>query len=132
MNGQQIKQIVSGLNLINKYNNMELDYNYYGIRFEDKEYSIGDIVATSKHNPINDREFPVFGSEAYNNLEDLEGSSCYNLLNKYWSQDANIQDRDWTETKHIYVVAGDKIENRDDLDNGEIVIINAKVVEVIL
>lgn len=103
------------------------EYWYIGIRFEDKEREIGDICENSKHNidREDEREFPEFGTEEYNNMAELFGTSAWNL-------ETYNDFKGGFNTYHCYIVAGNQIANQDDgLDDNEIVIVNAKVLEII-
>lgn len=105
----------------------EDQYPYIGIRFEDKEREIGDICENSRHNTDreDEREFPEFGTEEYEELFELDGTSAWNLE----TYDDFVGGFD---TYHCYIVAGNRITNRDDgLDDNEIVIENAEVIEKI-
>lgn len=103
------------------------DYWYIGIRFEDKEREIGEICECSRHNidREDERDFPEYGTPEYEELFELDGTSAYNLETY----------RDYEEffiSKHCYIIAGNRITNRDDgLDDNEIVIEDAVVLEKI-
>lgn len=101
------------------------DYHYIGIRFEDKEREIGEICENSRHNTDreDEREFPEFGTEEYNEMLELDGTSAWNL-ETYDDFEGGFN------TYHCYIVAGNRLTNKDDgLDDNEIVIENAKVLE---
>ena len=53
-------------------------YEYVGVRFEDKVREISDVCECSKHNPDreDERDFPVYGSEEYEDLPELNGASA--------------------------------------------------------
>lgn len=101
----------------------EGEYSYLGIRFEDKEREIGDICECSKHNidREDEREFPEYGTEEYEELPELDGTSAWNLETYDDFQGPFA-------TYHCYIIAGEKLTNKDDgLDDNEIVIKDAKV-----
>lgn len=103
------------------------EFYYVGIRFEDKERQIGDICECSKHNTDreDEREFPGYGTDEYDEMFELDGTSAWNL--EYYTDFEGGFD-----TYHCYIVVGNKITNQDDgLDDNEIVIQDAKVVEII-
>lgn len=99
------------------------DYDYYGIRFEDKEYKIGDICFNSKSNTNreDERDFPEFGSEEYNELEELDGTCAWSLYNRFtkWSGG----------TDHCYLIGGHYAEDGEDLN--ELIIRDAEIIEII-
>lgn len=111
-------------------------YDFIGLRFEDKEREIGEICENSKHNSDRDdeREFPQYGTEDYEEMEELEGTSAWDLAAKDTTTVGifeNTED-DCTrhfETYHCYIIAGHDTGSKDmDLDVNEIVIKNAKVI----
>lgn len=105
----------------------QFDYPYIGIRFEDKEREIGDICECSRHNidREDEREFPEYGTLEYEEMMELDGTSAWNLETY---DDFNGP----FGTYHCYIIAGNRLTNRDDgLDDNEIVIENAIVLEKI-
>src|SRR5690625_2501690 len=58
---------------------LEWDYDQIGIRFENRDLAIGDEVGTSKHNMDreDEREFPEFGTEEYEEMYELDGASSW-------------------------------------------------------
>lgn len=44
---------------------LEEEHEYVGLRFEERAYQVGDIVANSKSNMdrVDERDFPVYGTE---------------------------------------------------------------------
>ena len=115
------------------------DFEYIGLRFENKEREIGGICENSKHNPDrdDDRDFPEHGSEEYNNLPEFNGASAWDL-----SKDVNIYVEpnyaDWKDKidgwfigEHCYIIVGNNTDNDLDRDYDEIIIKNAKVVKQI-
>lgn len=104
----------------------EDDYVLIGIRFEDKEREIGEICENSRHNydREDEREFPEYGTEEYEELEEFDGTSAWNLPTY-----DDYADQSKFFTNHCYIVAGDNQTNKDDdLDFNEIVIEDAKVI----
>lgn len=113
-------------------------YDYIGIRFEDKSREIGDICECSKHNTDreDERDFPEFGTEEYDEMDELGGTSAWNLARAYtydypdYNADKEVT-RCFFQT-HCYIIASNNITNEDDgLDDGEIVIEDAKVVAIL-
>lgn len=102
------------------------DYHEVGIRFENKEREIGEICENSKNNydREDEREFPEYGTEEYEEMEEFGGTSAWDLKSfDDWGAPEEFL------TKHCYIVAGNYLTDRDaGLDDGEIVIENAKVI----
>lgn len=118
------------------YEEHEYDYGEYskmGIRFEDKQREIGDICECSKSNANREdaRDFPKYGTEEYNELEELDGTSAWDLsqsrIYDFDSNKANKSASSQFSAKHCYIVIG-RYESSDIAeDEGEIIIENAKV-----
>ncbi len=53
-----------------------------GIRFEEKQYNVGDVITDSKHNADreDERVFLILNSEEYAELPELPGVSTWNTL----------------------------------------------------
>ena len=130
---------------VNKLKEDLLDeYAYVGIRFENKERELGEVCENSRHNidREDERDFPIYGSEEYSNLEILDGTSCYDLsqakgtlYNKYQSYEADEEADIFYNCKHCYIVVGWKTGNNSEfdgtLDLDEIVIKDAEVIEIL-
>lgn len=113
------------------YESHKDNYNFIGIRFENKERSVGNICECSRHNNDrnDERDFPVFGTDDYDSMFCFNGTSAWDLADKSIYKITN--DCSYCE-EHCYIIAGDYITNTDDgLDDGEIVIEDAKVIAVI-
>ena len=112
---------------------LEEEHEYVGLRFEDCSYQVGDIVANSKSNMdrADEREFPEYGTEEYDEMPELPGASS-------WSKDAwhleNI-DKYPVYHDHVYIIVGDSgyFDDVDGelLDDGEYVIEDAVVAVII-
>jgi hypothetical protein len=122
------------------YDRIEDDYDYIGIRYEDKLRQIGDICECSKDNPdrADERDFPEYGTEEYENLPDMPGTSTWGL-NHYvltsktgccnyadWAADWDCEK--YYPSAHCYIVVGNHAVS--GLDEGEICINDAVVLEV--
>lgn len=111
------------------------DYYYIGVRFEDKERSVGDICECSKHN-AGERDFPQYDTEEYEHLDELDGTSAW-LADRYLSSydlqcDGNMLVRKrFGGVQHAYIVVGDYENTPSDADEGEVVIEDATVAEVL-
>lgn len=111
------------------------DYYYVGVRYEDKERSVGDICECSKHN-AGDRDFPQYGTIEYEELDELNGTSAWHakrhLSNYDLSGDQSILVSDkFKHVKHAYIVVGQYASTPSDADEGEIVIEDAVVAEIL-
>lgn len=112
----------------------EFDYYHMGIRFEDKERNAGDIIAeVSRHNSDreDEREFPEYGTDGYEELEELDGISAWSIEEKEHYTPAPGKENEPAEkgylTKHAYIIASDDAGSGDDLDHGEILLKDAVV-----
>lgn len=103
----------------------EDEFYEIGIRFEDKERQVGDVCEYSKHNTDreDEREFPEFGSEEYEDMYEFDGTSAWNLATyEDWADEGRHT------SHHCYLIVGNRLTNRDmDLDDNEIVIEDAIV-----
>lgn len=113
---------------------------YVGIRFEDKAREVGEECECSRHNPDREdvREFPEFSSDGYYDLPEFDGTSCHDLSDasvyRQLKAPAYLSDRDavtFYQRNHAYIIVGDRVSNRDEVDEGEIVIVDAEVAAVI-
>lgn len=125
MTAKEIKTIMEEL---------EDDYTYVGLRYEEKEYQVGDIIADSKHNPDreDEREFPDFDSEEYDALPELPGVSTWNTQSDGVKKFENLQ----RYNSHAYIVVGDRgwfdSIGEHVLDDDELVIEDGKVAMVLM
>jgi len=113
----------------------EDEYVCIGIRFEDKVRQIGDICECSKHNTDreDERDFPEFGTDEYSEMATLDGTSSWSLRRsmnyEYPERNAEKEATECYFQEHCYIIAGRYSTNEDDgLDDGEIVIEDAKVI----
>lgn len=112
---------------------LEEEHEYVGLRFEERAYQVGDIVANSKSNMdrVDERDFPVYGTEEYDEMPELPGASS-------WSREArslDTIDEYWIFEAHCYIVVGetgwfDDVDG-EVLDDDEVVIEDATVAVVI-
>lgn len=124
------------------YEANEDKYYYIGLRFEDKDREIGDVCENSKHNPDRDdeRDFPEFGSEEYDDLPELDGTSAWNMdpvANGRVYAPGFGRISDWHMempcerlffADHCYVIAGEHRGYHEDPDENEILIQDAVVI----
>lgn len=117
------------------------DENYYeydalGVRFEDKDRKVGEEIAEySHHNEDRDdeREFPEYGTDEYEEMEELDGVSAWGIDSPFITSDLkhmanNEVKKSGFGTYHCYFIAGDYGRINETGDVGEVVIKNAKVI----
>lgn len=111
----------------------EFDYDYFGIRFEDKGRDLGDIITdVSRFNNDRDdeRDFPDFESDEYDDLPSAEGVSAWSLeemkstARRYGEETIKSF---WYTTKHCYLLGSNELDYIDGMDDGETILVNAKV-----
>jgi len=122
------------------YEANENEYYYIGLRFEDKDREVGEECEWSKHNPDreDERDFPAFGSEEYDDLPTLDGTSAWDLSelsDSYYPGYGRPRNVDpykdcsrYFLAEHCYVIAGKRQGYHDDPDDGEILIKDAVVI----
>lgn len=134
MKSQVIKfeEIIKGLK--DQIDNGEyLPYEYYAIRRESRfGLPAGFAFEASKSNWVRDdnREFPEFGTEDYNKLDELSGTCCYELVNGERISLSVNDIKSWIKSDDElawYLVGANKTTNDDAEDNWEI-ILNSPVV----
>lgn len=110
------------------------EYQYVGLRFEDKERQVGEIiedVSRDNEDREDEREFPEYGTDEYFEMPELDGVSAWDMSVEatytYSDWDAEKDDcRSVFTTKHCYIIAGNKATYGPD-DN-EVVIQDAVVI----
>ena len=128
---QRIEQAIEKYDEINGNGN----YYYVGVRFEDLQREIGDECDYSKHN-AGDRDFPEYGTDEYEGMDDLDGTSAWSAkgyLNNYDLKcDGNtlVSER-FSGVKHAYIIVGNYENTPSDADDGEVVIEDAVVAEIL-
>lgn len=128
--------LVEMMDMVKKiYAENEEKYYYIGLRFEDKEREIGDECESSRHNADreDEREFPQFGSEEYEDLDVLDGTSAWHVdETQIYGMPSHYDDEKecsrYFTTYHCYVIAGDRQGRHDDPDQGEVLIKDAVVI----
>ena len=111
------------------------DYYYVGVRYEDKPRQVGEECECSKHN-AGDREFPEYGTVEYDELDDLGGTSAWSA-HKYLSNydlsgdQSQLVSNKFKHVAHAYIIVGQYANTPSDADDGEIVIEDAVVTEVL-
>lgn len=108
------------------------EFECYGIRFENKERTVGMMIEeNSKSNSDREceRKFPEYGTQEYENLEELDGVSAYKID---WNINVptSMEDMDVDVvfgTDHCYILGA--YETAYGEDEGEIVMREPVVVE---
>ncbi|MGG1639839.1 hypothetical protein ACIFQM_00810 [Paenibacillus sp. NRS-1782] len=111
-------------------------YTFVGLRFEDRDLEVGVECDWSKsnHDREDEREFPDFDSEEYEEMESMGGTSAWNMASPaIYKIDRGTDlekpcDQHFS-TWHCYVIAGNRKSHKDmPLDDNEIVIADAVVI----
>ena len=107
-------------------------YEYIGFRFDGRDMEVGECFGNSKHNPnrANERDFPEYGAEDYENMIELDGTSCYDdnfFMEVYASGKMDFFD----ETK-CYLIASNEEGCHDYPDEGEMLLKNPIVLGRVL
>lgn len=123
-----------------KHENGEYGFELIGIRFEDKQRAIGEVLPDSKYNDgrLDERDFPEYGDEGYEDLPDAGGACAWTIeqaledikdISERRSEDDAAEESFFA--RHCYIVAGNNegFEIDHVRDEGEIVIENAEVLE---
>jgi hypothetical protein len=129
-----IKKMIEAINKL--ADDCYYDYDVMGVRFEDKDREVSEEIAeNSRHNEDRDdeREFPEYGTDEYEEMEELDGVSAWEVESpfindlKYIGLDKTIEKAGFI-TDHCYFIAGNYGRNNETGDVGEVVIKNAKVI----
>lgn len=128
--------------IINRIEAASDDYSVIGIRFEDLPREIGEICGNSKHNPYryDERDYPEYGTEEYNELPELDGTCSWLVGN--WrglvpgrSVEKVIEAAASRNSlrDHCYLIASDSNGDMTDYtpDEGEVIIKDAVVIDII-
>ena len=119
----------------------EDDTAVFGLRFDERKIKTGEVLPNSKDNFNRDdaRDFPVFGTKEYDELDTLDGTSAYSLPvdddNKLTEEAIENLNR-YVKTKDLFsdttmsLVMGEESETEGE-DDDEIIIADAKVVSVL-
>lgn len=106
---------------------------YFGIRFENKERTIGEIITDrSKHNidREDERDFPQFGSDEYEEMPELEGV-CAWRYDELKAVLGRLDREVVAEANHCYLIGSYDGTNNETGDYGETVLIDPTVIDVI-
>src|SRR5690625_4775082 len=114
-------------------NDYASEYEFIGIRFEDKERNVGEVITDNSRNNVDredEREFPEYGTAEYEEMEELDGISAWNYEHYDFSipsYRANDDCRRSFVAKHCYILGANDLGDADILDDGEIIMQDAVV-----
>jgi len=113
----------------------DMGYEHVGFRLADSVHEIGEELDWSRHNPDreDERDFPKFGTDEYNELPELDGTSAWEpdyMIRVFGGQELEYV-KSHTLQDHLYVIAGNDRGNHDDPDDGEMLIADAVVIDQI-
>ena len=119
------------------YNENTDKYDYIGLRFEDKERTIGETCEYSRNNidREDERDFPEYGTDQYFEMEELDGTSAWDMskdsiydIPSFWDKEKECSLH--FQTWHCYIVAGNRLGHTSNtvIDVNEIVIKDAAVI----
>ena len=127
-----MKRTISREAIEAKIEELYWDYDYFGLRFDGRALNVGDVLDNSKDNPDreDERDFPEYGTDEYDNLPELDGTSAWNAnAIKYfkWIGREEYFDAD----QHCYIIASNRTGEHPDPDADEILLRNPTVVGII-
>jgi len=123
----------------------KLDCEMVGLRYDNKDVKVGDILGDSKANweRDEDRDFPEFGSEEYDNATDLDGTCCYSVCDGndlYYADTEEEIDAIMAKAEkfisenssfeHLSIVFGDQGQGEVE-DQGEVLIKDPEIAKVL-
>lgn len=135
---QKINELIAKHNINQEIADEYAEYSYYGLRFENKERETGEICGNSRHNfdREDQREFPEYGDDDYQEMMELGGTSAYYIgergefdTSSYTGEWQSEDDSLMVTGDHCYLVAGDVEGAHPDPDVNEILISEAVVIE---
>lgn len=106
----------------------EYYFEDWGVRFDDKAYEIGETIPDSKDNTgrEDERDFPEFGSDEYNELPDMPGASVWSFKSFMEELKSNPDSKLWKPYYHI--VVSNSPQQYDVVDDNESVFASPKVI----
>ena len=110
------------------------DETVIGIRFDRKEYNEGSSLPYSKTNLDEEggKEFPDYDSEEYEQMEELEGTSVYELFDEYGNVNKYVKNKigefgQWSmDFEHATIVTGTRSDQEPE-DDDEALLEDAEV-----
>ena len=108
------------------------EYEYICFRFDTREMKVGECFGNSKHNPDreDERDFPEYGTEEYEAMPELDGTSCYGA--EYFMEVYASGEMDFFEDMKCYLIASNEVGYHDDPDEGEMLLKNPIVLGRVL
>ena len=91
----------------------DFEFLRIGVRFCQMDLKSGDEAPTSKRFFAEDgRDFPEFGSDEYADLDELNGTSSYDI--DFFSRKISSSDYYPALDGHLYIIAGERAEHGED------------------
>ncbi len=108
------------------------EYEYICFRFDDRDMQVGECFGNSKHNPDreDERDFPGYGTEDYENMIELDGTSCYDA--EYFMRVYASGEMDFFDETKCYLIASNEEGYHDYPDEGEMLLKNPIVLGRVL
>lgn len=110
------------------------EYEFIGIRFEDKDREVGDIITDNSRNNIDredERDFPEYNTEEYFEMEELDGISAWNFEQYDFNIPSYKNEKSEAKKNHIqehcYILGANNLSETDLMDDGEIIMEDAVV-----
>jgi hypothetical protein len=116
---------------------IESERSHVGIRFENKERTIGETINEASKRLVDERDFPEYNTKEYDSLEDMEGVSSFSLINNYeddieWCEDLDAEINSGNiSAKYAYIIVSDGNFADESCDEGEAVYDRPEVIQVI-
>lgn len=125
--------VYNAIKVAYSYNYYTEDWDYVAVRQDDRDLDVGFVFDNSKHNPdrFDERDFPQFGSDEYENLPEIDGTSCWYCSEFYdlATKDPYGEFSQWHD--HLYVVVSNESGYHDDPDHNETVLRSPVIVKKI-
>lgn len=106
-------------------------YNPIAIRFDNRDLEVWTELDNSRHNSDreDERDFPEYGTEEYDDMEELDGTSAWTIDDGsgIYKPSRGLDSEVSSFFDHTYIIIGDGVGIHDDTDHEEILIRNAKV-----
>jgi len=133
-NEELIKKVTAEIENVNGFDQYECEFEFVGIRFENKIRKVGDIIeecSKDNNDRSDERDFPEYGSDEYNKMDELEGISTWDIKNWQYGNISEISDTTCFEAEHLYLIGGNN-DGGEAPDYNELIIADGKVLAVIL
>jgi hypothetical protein len=128
-----IKKVEAAIESVNGFDQYECEYEFLGIRFEDKVRKVGELITeNSKDNEDreDERDFPEYGTQEYEEMEELDGISTWDIRDWKKGNISDFSDHSVFKSSKLYLIGGEIGEYGPD-DN-ELVIEDGIVLSVII